>query len=206
MAAPTGKVGSQILYKVKIGEAPPLSAAMNAVVTMVVIFFIVEVGKYVFTVMGEYERVKNAITGKKDDAPGNDNSVGGGTDEPITPKGKSGVKAQIEKRLKEIQGMINLASGVTAQIPMICILIVFARLRAKVDLEGTDPAKYAKNSFTATAVLVCVQAASLALSQCGETMNTVNIVLQGLCKFGIIVCVCVIVESIFTLKKSAPEF
>ena len=198
LTAEAQKKKDPVLQRLNNGESPKLSDAMNAVLTMVVIFFIVEVGNYVFTVKSEYERVKSAMTGGA--------TKDGPEEEAMTSEGKKNVaqqaKEEIEKRMKQIQSMINLAGGVTKQIPMICILIVFARLRAKVDLEGTEPQPFAKQSFTAVSVLVVVQACALALSGCGETCNTVNIVIQGICKLGIIVCVCVIISSIFSLTKN----
>merc|ERR1711871_1910959 len=95
---------------------------------------------------------------------------------------------------------------VTKQIPMLSILIVFARLRAKVDLEGTDPAQYAQNAFITIGVLIAVQAAALFFDTCDNaTLKMFNIVVQGLCKLSIMVCVVIVIESIFSLKKTVPK-
>ena len=89
---------------------------------------------------------------------------------------------------------------------MLSVLIVFARLRAKVDLEGTDPMPYAQNAFLAIGSLVAIQAGALFFDTCENSrLKVVNIVVQGLCKLSIMVCVVIVIESIFfSTKKSAP--
>lgn len=185
-----GQMNTPVVQEWSNGEKPPLSAAMNATLTMVIIFFVVEVGNYVFTVKGEYERVKGVVLGQRDtDGPDADRSVG------------DTMEDEFEKRMKQIQAMINLAEGVTTQIPMICLLVLFARLRAKVDLEGTEPQPFVKNTFMTVSLLVVLQACALALSGCGEKCSTINIVVQGVCKLGVFVCICIIIGSIVHLTK-----
>lgn len=185
-----GQMKTPVVQEWSNGEKPQLSAAMNATLTMVIVFFIVEVGNYVFTVKGEYERVKGAVLGQTDtDGPDANRSLGGTMED------------EFEKRMKQIQAMINLAEGVTTQIPMICLLILFARLRAKVDLEGTEPQPFVKNTFMTVSLLVALQACALALSGCGEKCSTINIVVQGVCKLGVFVCICIIIGSIVHLTK-----
>ena len=43
-------------------------------------------------------------------------------------------------------------------VPMLAILIVFARLRAKVDLEGTNPPDYARKAFYGATALIYIMA------------------------------------------------
>ena len=43
-------------------------------------------------------------------------------------------------------------------VPMLTVLIVFARLRAKVDLEGTNPPDYARKAFFGATAIIYVQA------------------------------------------------
>ena len=114
--------------------------------------------------------------------------------------------AEIQKQLDNIRDFLQTTELVTKQIPMLAILIVFARLRAKVDLEGTDPAQYAQNAFITIGVLIAIQAGALFLDTCeNATLKVFNIVVQGLCKLSIMVCVVIVIESIFSLKKTAPK-
>ena len=185
--------GSPVLQNLDVGKSPPLSAAMRSVLIMVVVFFIVEVGSYAFKVQGEITKMKNAVM-KSD---GEDKGMLDGVVK---------MPAEIQKQLDNIRDFLQTTDMVTKQIPMLSILIVFARLRAKVDLEGTDPAAYAQNAFITIGVLVAIQAGSLFLDTCDNaTLKMFNIVVQGLCKLSIMVCVVIIIESIFSLKKTVPK-
>ena len=185
--------GQPVLQNLDVGKSPPLSAAMRSVLIMVVVFFIVEVGSYAFKVQGEITKMKNAVM-KSD---GEDKGMLDGVVK---------MPAEIQKQLDNIRDFLQTTDMVTKQIPMLSILIVFARLRAKVDLEGTDPAAYAQNAFITIGVLVAIQAGSLFLDTCDNaTLKMFNIVVQGLCKLSIMVCVVIIIESIFSLKKTVPK-
>ena len=187
------QVGQPITQRIAIGKSPSLSAAMKSVLIMVIVFFIVEVGRYAFKVQGEITKMKNAVM-KSD-----------GEDKGML-EGVVKMPAEIQKQLDNIRDFLQSTDLVTKQIPMLSVLIVFARLRAKVDLEGTDPAAYAQNAFITIGVLVAVQAGSLFLDTCDNaTLKMFNIVVQGLCKLSIMVCVVIIIESIFSLKKTVPK-
>ena len=122
---------------------------------MVVVFFIVEVGSYAFKVQGEITKLTNLATGR-----GTEGEDKGMLD------GVVKVPAAIQKQLDNIRDFLQTTELVTKQIPMLAILIVFARLRAKVDLEGTDPPQYAQNAFITIGILVAVQAGALFLDTC----------------------------------------
>ena len=128
------QIGQPITQKIAIGKNTNLSAAMKSVLIMVIVFFIVEVGSYAFKVQGEITKMKNAVM-KSD-----------GEDKGML-EGVVKLPAEIQKQLDNIRDFLQTTDMVTKQIPMLSILIVFARLRAKVDLEGTDPAAYAQNAF-----------------------------------------------------------
>ena len=184
--------GQPVLQNLDVGKSPPLSAAMKSVLIMVIVFFIVEVGSYAFKVQGEITKMKNAVM-KSD---GEDKGMLDGVVK---------MPAEIQKQLDNIRDFLQTTDMVTKQIPMLSILIVFARLRAKVDLEGTDPAAYAQNAFITIGVLIAIQAGALFLDTCDNaTLKMFNIVVQGLCKLSIMVCVVIVIESIFSTKKSAP--
>ena len=185
--------GQPVLQNLDVGKSPPLSAAMRSVLIMVVVFFIVEVGSYAFKVQGEITKMKNAVM-KSD---GEDKGMLDGVVK---------MPAEIQKQLDNIRDFLQTTDMVTKQIPMLSILIVFARLRAKVDLEGTDPAAYAQNAFITIGVLIAIQAGALFLDTCDNaTLKMFNIVVQGLCKLSIMVCVVIVIESIFSLKKTVPK-
>ena len=187
------QIGQPITQKIAIGKNTNLSAAMKSVLIMVIVFFIVEVGSYAFKVQGEITKMKNAVM-KSD---GEDKGMLDGVVK---------MPAEIQKQLDNIRDFLQTTDMVTKQIPMLSILIVFARLRAKVDLEGTDPAAYAQNAFITIGVLVAIQAGSLFLDTCDNaTLKMFNIVVQGLCKLSIMVCVVIVIESIFSLKKTVPK-
>ena len=185
--------GQPVLQNLDVGGSPPLSAAMRSVLIMVVVFFIVEVGSYAFKVQGEITKMKNAVM-KSD---GEDKGMLDGVVK---------MPAEIQKQLDNIRDFLQSTDLVTKQIPMLSVLIVFARLRAKVDLEGTDPMPYAQNAFLAIGSLVAIQAGALFFDTCeNSTLKVINIVVQGLCKLSIMVCVVIIIESIFSLKKTVPK-
>ena len=185
--------GQPVLQRIAIGQNTNLSAAMKSVLIMVIVFFIVEVGSYAFKVQGEITKMKNAVM-KSD---GEDKGMLDGVVK---------MPAEIQKQLDNIRDFLQTTDMVTKQIPMLSILIVFARLRAKVDLEGTDPAAYAQNAFITIGVLVAIQAGALFLDTCDNaTLKMFNIVVQGLCKLSIMVCVVIVIESIFSLKKTVPK-
>ena len=184
--------GQPVLQNLDVGKSPPLSAAMRSVLIMVVVFFIVEVGSYAFKVQGEITKMKNAVM-KSD---GEDKGMLDGVVK---------MPAEIQKQLDNIRDFLQTTDMVTKQIPMLSVLIVFARLRAKVDLEGTDPMPYAQNAFLAIGSLVAIQAGALFFDTCeNSTLKVINIVVQGLCKLSIMVCVVIVIESIFSTKKAAP--
>ena len=185
--------GQPVLQNLDVGGSPPLSAAMRSVLIMVVVFFIVEVGSYAFKVQGEITKMKNAVM-KSD---GEDKGMLDGVVK---------MPAEIQKQLDNIRDFLQSTDLVTKQIPMLSVLIVFARLRAKVDLEGTDPLPYAQNAFLAIGSLVAIQAGALFFDTCeNSTLKVINIVVQGLCKLSIMVCVVIVIESIFSLKKTVPK-
>ena len=192
--AANAQKGSPVLQNLNVGDQPPLSSAMKSVLIMVVVFFIVEVGSYSFKVQGEITKMKNAIM--KSEEGENKGMLDGVVKMP----------AEIQKQLDDIRDFLQTTELVTKQIPMLAILIVFARLRAKVDLEGTDPAQYAQNAFITIGVLIAIQAGALFLDTCDNaTLKMFNIVVQGLCKLSIMVCVVIVIESIFSLKKTVPK-
>ena len=62
--AANAQKGQPVIQNIKIGEAPKLSAAMQSVLIMVVVFFIVEVGSYAFKVQGEITKLTNLATAR----------------------------------------------------------------------------------------------------------------------------------------------
>ena len=144
------------------GEAPPLSTAMQAVFILMGTFFFIEIFPFLLSIRSEVEKIKSAFSpDKKDDGKSVEEGASLTNPDVDSPSVK-----KLEKQLQRIQNMVLATSTVTKQIPMLAILIVFTRLRAKLDLEGTEPLPSTKRAFTSIAVFVLLQEISLALNSC----------------------------------------
>lgn len=100
-----------------------------------------------------------------------------------------------------------------AVIPMLAILIVFARLRAKVDLEGTNPPDYARKAFYGATAIIYIMAFQKLVFQMVQSCvpNAASLItkVQGALSFaltlGIYGCIVAIFYSICDLKKTAGD-
>ena len=91
------------------------------------------------------------------------------------------------------------------QIPMLCVLILFCRLRARIDLEGSQLQPFAKQAFVIAAVLIYLQ---VLLASVVSTHTQVLICKQigtSILKCIVLVNICTIIVSIITLKKGATD-
>merc|ERR1719198_2727776 len=61
--------------------------------------------------------------------------------------------AEEQQRLR-FEAMAVRSEQTTRLIPMLAILILFTRLRARVDLEGSDPPEYTRNCFYAATIII----------------------------------------------------
>jgi hypothetical protein len=191
----------------------PLSTAMRSVLNLVVVYFVVDVVAYIFTLKGELTKVCKSVQklAKQTTGLGPDDSTmglvtGDEKDGEASEAGLSenAVFKKTQEALETVRSMIAAAGVVKDKIPMLCILIVFARLRAKVDLEGTEPSAAAKSAFSAVGYIILAQAASLMFKSCGSIGDTICIIVMGLGQAAVIVCVVIIILSIFNLTKQFP--
>ena len=201
------KDGEPVVQHLNDGEAPPLSTAMRAVFLLMGTFFFIEIFPFLLSIQGEMEKVKSAFSSdtKKDDGKNEEEGASLTNPDVDSPSMK-----KLQEQLQRIQSMVLATSNVTKQIPMLAILIVFTRLRAKLDLEGTEPRASTKGAFTAISVFVLLQAISLALNSCMAEQATVgkyvrigNVLIQSISKFGIYICILIIFFSVPALVKKA---
>ena len=110
----------------------------------------------------------------------------------------------------KLEGYERNLRGVMEGIPMLAILITFARLRARVDLEGTTPQEWAQIVFIVAVVILYLQAVVAVCCSPGKDQKDQKKAkgLQkavGLIKIILTVCLmlCVvgIFVSIYTLTK-----
>lgn len=107
---------------------------------------------------------------------------------------------------KWLTNLINSTKSTLKTIPMICILIVFARLRAKVDLEGTNPPDYARKAFFSTVGFIYILAFSKTVFSCNVGWATMlRQIIEALCRLGLYTSIIVIFYSIFNLSKTPTE-
>ena len=171
----SGETPGVMLYKIPIGRSPNISTAMAVVLSMIVLYFTV----IVFDLLLENpicRSITSRFQSKKD-------------------------VATIEKTR-----LINRAMMAQCeQIPMLCVLILFCRLRARIDLEGSQPQPYAKQAFVIAAVLIYLQ---VLLASVVSTHTQVLLCKQlstSILKCVVLVNICTIIVSIITLKKGSTD-
>ena len=120
-----------------------------------------------------------------------------------------GTAAKAEKQLRQI---LADADATCKLIPMVAILIVFARLRAKVDLEGTNPSDTCRKSFFAIVGIMYTQAFFAAIFGCIQSFMGENGMLtkfKNLMKFlltlSLYICIVIIFQAIISQVKTAAE-
>lgn len=205
-SAPTVDPSTQVAglpfkQKLNIGEKTPLSPAMQACLSLVAVY-------YAMYLVGWLANLRADLTAvmKGEKAAGGD-----GAPETLMPAdGKQDPMAQMEAMMRQ---MAESAKSTMLLIPMLTILIVFARLRAKVDLEGTNPPDYARKAFFGATAIIYVQAfQSFVISMLKNCMPgsakglvIFQNVLTFCCTIGVYGCIVAIFYSICTLTKTASE-
>ena len=117
-----------------------------------------------------------------------------------------------EKAEKQLRQILADADATCKLIPMVAILIVFARLRAKVDLEGTNPSDMCRKSFFAIVGIMYTQAFSTTIFGCiqsfaGESgmLTKFKNLMKFLLTFGLYTCIVIIFHAIISQVKTAAE-
>jgi len=187
ISAVVAQKGLPVKQKISEGRSPQLSEAMRAVLIMTIVFFITEVAAFFIKASSEMRKIRYDFNeGQR------------------TPRSLDAVRS-FHQYMGNIRDYLWSSDLVTRQIPVLCVLILFARFRTMVSLEGTETQEYAQGAFMAISILVCIQGASLFLDTCeNATLKVVNLGIQGVCKLSIMICVIVVIESIFSTKKLLP--
>ena len=127
-----------VLYQVDFYKAPPISPAMQAVCMLTVLYYSISFAKQLSELQQyRYEEESEPLNGT------------GSNDSHEHSK---------NKLMKRIQYTIEMLDSVMQEIPMLAILIVFARLRARVDLEGSTPQDWVQVVFIVAVGIVYFQA------------------------------------------------
>lgn len=190
--------GQPVRQKLNIGEKPDLSPAMKVVLSLVVLYYAISTLEYVIAAKKEW---KGMLSAKSDEQSSSSNAGA-----PITAEGKSEAAKKVDEMEKWLGEVITNAGKAMNAIPMVAILIVFARLRAKVDLEGTNPPDYARKAFYGVAVfLYAIALVNTVFSCAGSTVKMFRQIIEALSRLGLYTCIVVIFYSIFNLAKTPAE-
>ena len=164
------------LQKVPVGRKPKISVAMYSVLSLVILYFLV----LTFEMFN-----KNMI---------------------FSPFAKLIYGKRSKEELDRERAINNALKEQISQIPMFCVLILFSRLRAKVDLENTEPPGYAKQAYVIAAVVIYLQVLVASVLTKKLAIYICVVVVTILLKVVSIVNVITIFYSIFNLKKMHSEF
>jgi len=173
---------------------------MRAIWVLLLVFFTVEMVPFFMSMKQQYADVQkefDALADKKDGGAAEENPLNG----PDSEAGANKTLENLHKTMETVKSTVSSATECTGQIPMLCILIVVTRLRAKLDLEGSEPLQYTKNTFTVVAVLVLLQALSLIIKGCGPRLKVASIITMAVCKVSIYVCILILMQSILGMTK-----
>lgn len=177
---------------------PGLSVAMRAVLMLVFLFFIVMTLIKVIETKQEFMAARNNAAAAEAAA---EEEAGG----PVTGYGQiseSGKQAvSMLTGFFSLQSMNAMAHSMDL-VPMICVLIIFARLQAVTDLH-TDPQPYARGAFLAAGIAVYVQAFAVVIFPKSGTgvCYWIGKVTDWLSTLMLYTCIIVIIASICTLKS-----
>eukprot|EP00943_MAST-04B_sp_MAST-4B-sp1_P004595 g4595.t1 len=179
-----------MLYRLDFQTIPTISPAMRAVLLLTTLYYIIVFAK----AMVEIQIYRTE--GKKSKS--------------INEVGENDGLLEGNDMGSKLAGYERNLRGVMEGIPMLAILITFARLRARVDLEGTAPQDWAQVIFLVAVCILYLQAVVAVCCSPGKEQKNMKKArgLQkavGLIKIFLTVClmICVvgIFVSIYTLKK-----
>jgi hypothetical protein len=195
----TQTMGLPVKQKLNIGEKTSLSPAMQATLCLVALYYGVILIQFIIGIKGELAM----ITKNEEKTDGT---------KPVTKAGEAKADDEMQKQMDNINKILDDTKETTALIPMIAILIVFARLRAKVDLEGTNPTATCRSAFFGTVGIIYTQAFFGFIFGCIQSAMGASKMLtmfKAFMKFallcGLYVCIGIIFSSIMTMTKTASE-
>ena len=170
--------GLPVLQKLNVGETRPLSPAMQSVLMLTLLYYIL----YMLPIL---ERLiqKGMYCCRANSGDG---------------KGLSSRPPSILQRIcKNAENAMNL-------IPMLSILILFARLRARVDLESSTPPSFVQTSFFAATCLIYATAVFQDVFFCeGPRVRTAKNAISFLLTMGLYCSIIVIFYGIISASKTA---
>jgi hypothetical protein len=185
-----------VLYHLDFYKSPPISPAMQSVMALTMLYYLITFGKALVQIQ-QYRYDQEDDGAKK-------------TDVERAPLNGSSLRSEkTQKLLKKAQYVIENMKDVMEEIPMLAILIVFARLRARVDMEGSVPQSWTQILFYVSVGILYMQAFVITCCQPGDDdkaeqssglkkcVKLLKLVLTG----SLMCCVVGIMVSIFTLKK-----
>ena len=173
---------------------------MQAVLCLVALYYAIQLVAYIITIKKQLREVQFA--GESKDAKLEREKLDAANPDPM------------QAQLNKLQIIVDGAKDTCALIPMVSILIVFARLRAKVDLEGTNPSEQVRKCFFGIVGIMYTQAFfvmifSIIGSMVGPEMikglTQFKALLQFLLMLALYTCIVVIFMGICTQVKTASE-
>ena len=174
---------------------------MQAVLCLVALYYAIQLVAYIITIKKQLREVQN--TGETEETKK--------LREAEDAKNPDPIQAQLNK----LQKIVDDAKATCDLIPMVSILIVFARLRAKVDLEGTNPPEHVRKCFFGIVGIMYTQAFfvmifSVIISMVGDspmlkTVMQFKSLLNFLLMLALYTCIVVIFMGICTQVKTASE-
>ena len=198
--------GLPFKQKLNIGEKTPLSPAMQSVLCLVALYYAVILITFILDMKKELANITSDEPKTEATPPVTATSS---STVALVEKDPVGTAAKAEKQLRQI---LADADATCKLIPMVAILIVFARLRAKVDLEGTNPSDTCRKSFFAIVGIMYTQAFFAAIFGCIQSCMGENGMLtkfKNLMKFlltlSLYICIVIIFQAIISQVKTAAE-
>lgn len=171
---------TDIRAPLNVGERPQLSESMKSFIVMILVWCIIEAGRFGYQTMAVIRKLQAGVRSTRD---------------------LSGVDT--DSTLTNIKDFIRSTYFVTAQIPILSVLMLFSEWRSKIALDGSpntsDPI------FIPLAVVVCIQAGFLFFTTCeNATLNLIHLAIQALSKLSLVIMVVMIITRIFEAKKAEP--
>lgn len=174
--------GYGIRNQVKLGTAPAPSTAMACAITLIVLFFVVQVAIYVLELVFP-------------DKAGEDSS---------SKKKRSKAEMLIREFQAKLKESLRRARLVVQTAPMILLLMMVVRLRGVVDLEMTQPDNFTRRwGFVCATASFCIDAAIAFIPRVpGGPFGTFFLIATVLTKLFLNIAVVVMIVSLFTMEKS----
>ena len=112
-----------------------------------------------------------------------------------------------EQTRARFEAMAVRSEQTTRLIPMLAILILFTRLRARVDLEGSEPPEYTRNCFYAATAIVYARCLWQEVFYCRwhRRVEIVNNIVDFTMTIVLYVVIGALIYSVCTMSKQRPQ-